>query len=211
MQTNRIIAFLLLCIFSSCASSNRSTGLLQMDENGLPETVMILDDPIDQEQVILFVQRIEARRKIVALVEQSHSSVSLLYSAGRASQADMAASGAKLDEAKINVLDAQIALVRTGLIDASNSTILDTDGDGLPDQIEPPLSMESLLKEKLSLRAKQFENAEQSHAHSENLKKTGRVGEEGLLDAAQAMFAAKALWIDAKLELRAWQAEAAAR
>lgn len=182
-----------------------------MGGDGHAETVTVLNRPGDQQLVLLHLQRIGASQKIRELARQSDDSLKLLYDANRVGAAEMLASEGRVARADMAVIDAQLALARTDLLSVSEPTMLDTDGDGLPDLLHLPLRADQLLDQKLAISLKTFERCKLDYARAEALNKSGTGSAEELRAAARHMHEAELVWLDAQLERDSIPQDSAAR
>lgn len=164
------------------------------------EKVTVLERPQDQQTVLLHLQKIEARQKMLDIVKQGHLSLEQLHSVGRVSSTQLMTSEAKVAKATMRVIDTKLALARTGLLPADELMMLDTDGDGLPDMQHTPLSANKLLEQKLALSLKLFEQSKLVHADAELRHEAGRRSILDVHEAARLMYEAKLDWLNARME-----------
>lgn len=188
------------CLLASCATPRTSQGLIDANGDGLGEKVTVLERPQDQQTVLLHVEKIQVSQKILDVAELGNASLNQLHSAGRASSLDLMATEASVARAKIALIDAKLALARTGLLSSEQLSMLDTDGDGLPDMLHSPISASKLLDQKTELSLKLFEQEKTRHARTKQLHQNGRSTAAEVNAAQQLMYAAKLVWLDARME-----------
>lgn len=188
------------CCLTGCATPRTSQGLIAIDGDGPAESVVVLNRAADKDVVELHLKKIEIRRKVQMLAEQSYASIKKMHAASRVGPFELLASEARLATANIDLIDATLALARTGVMSFSERTFVDTDDDGLPDMLHTPLNVGELLDEKVTLCRALFEQRSRGHERVELLHKSGVASSEEVRQAAQQMYEAELGWLNARLE-----------
>ena len=188
------------CCLMSCATPRTSQGLIDIDGDGLAESVAVLNLMEDKQAVLIHLQKIEVCKKVHALADQSYASVKQLHSAGRLGPLELFESEAQLASASIALIDAKLALAQTGLLSVSEKTFIDTDDDGLPDMLHAPIHVDELLDEKVSLSRKLFEQRSHGYERAKTLRESGVASDGDVRAAAQHMYEAEIDWLNARLQ-----------
>ncbi|MFT4516345.1 MAG: hypothetical protein ACI89X_002385 [Planctomycetota bacterium] len=188
------------CCLASCATPRTSQGLIaaDVDGDGLPDSVALLNLVEDKEAVLLHLQKIDVRKKAQVLADQGYARVKQLHAGGRVGPLELLGSEARLATASIDLIDAKVALARTGLL--SDLTFIDTDDDGIPDLLHTPIDADELLDEKVKLCRALFEQRSHSHEQAKSLHKTGVASSDDVDQAAQQMYEAELDWLNARME-----------
>ena len=166
---------------------------------------MVLNRPQDSQTLALHLKKIDLCKKAVEVAEQSHRNLESLYNAGRVDGAMLFGGEARVGAATIDLIDAQVALAKTGLLSATQPTMADTDKDGLPDMVHAPLDVNELLTQKVALLRKVLEHRTKAHKEQISLHQSGRRSPTDVAEAAQLMFEAEIDVVNARLELRSLQ------
>lgn len=171
-----------------------------MDGDGPAESVVLLNRAGDTDAVNLHLKKIDVCRKVQVLAEQGYAHVKQMHAAGRLDPIELLASEARLATANIELIDAKLALARTGVLSFSELTFVDTDDDGLPDMLHRPLHVDELLDEKVTLSLALLEQRSHGHEHVKSLHKSGVASPEKVRQAAQQMYEAELDWLNARME-----------
>jgi hypothetical protein len=188
------------CCFSSCATPRTSQGFIDVDGDGLGDSVVELKLAEDKEAVLLHLQKIDVCKKVQVLAEQGYARIKQLHAASRVGPLELLGSEARLASANIELIDAKLALARTGLTSVSEPTFIDTDEDGLPDMLHIPIHAVELLDEKVALSHSLFEQRSHGHERAKSLQKSGVASSDEVRNAAQQMYEAELDWLNARLE-----------
>lgn len=188
------------CCLTGCATPRTSQGLIDINGDGSAESVVVLNRAADEDVVNLHLKKIEVRKKVQVLAEESHASIKQMHAASRVGPFELLASEAWLATANIDLIDATLALARTGVMSFSDRTFVDTDDDGLPDMLLMPLDVGDLLDAKVTLCRALFEQRSRGHERVELLHKSGVASSEEVRLAAQQMYEAELEWLNAQLE-----------
>ncbi len=197
------LALLTIGTLAGCGTPPLAQALHDADGDGIGERVALLEDTRARQIVLLHLEKIEACRKMHTLAKGVRAQIQRLYETSRASADAVVASETRVAQTKVAVLDAQLALTRTGLLPASQPAMFDTDGDGLPDVRRPPVSESELLEEKLALRSTILEHCKVAQNHARMMHESGIGPESAIHEATQQLYQAELDWLDARMEQHA--------
>lgn len=202
MKAHLTIPSLAAALFlTACATPRTAQGLIDIDGDGIGESVTVIEAPADTASLQLHLQKVDAYRNIFETAQLATMSLKELYKAGRRNVTQIAASEAISIRANIDLIDAQVELANSGLLAVTEPTMIDTDDDGLPDMLHGPLKAKDLLQQKVDLCLKLFEASKLHAANAESSYNAGRISDAEVAAIKNTMYKAKLSWIDARLEL----------